>query len=461
MKRKNFYILIIIFLGISILMIFQNCKKQFSQDKKSVIIGKIVNPKKDYFIVSQDPFNLTSDTIYASLGNKFQGKISTPKEGLFFVYIFPEFQTFYLKPGDSLAFVLNTNEFDESLSFSGTSGLENNILINLFLINEKESIELHKSFAKLTPEELLKKTDSFYKIKNQFIASYKPEYDRTSKHFKQVVDFYKRLARCRILESYAEKHKRELPKNYFDYRKILKEQVSDPNIPDILYFIRDYIDNNIPWEPHQNFRQKQIVELINKNIKDQKVKDNILMLYCQNYLKSGLIADTNDHIFQLYLHSIKNVIYKKHCLNLLLKNQKLQAGNILPEVTVIDLDGKLFPLKKILKPNRKYLLSFSDLYFRKNYKTNYTKLKQIKELYPSLHILIINKNAGDYNEWKIQVPKDSSITFLQFQNEKSISKIFPYNLTKIYLLQHDSIIHSMINMYQPDFSEVLKNFIEK
>ena len=458
MKRKIFYLLNFIFFGISVLMIFQNCKKQFTQDKKSIIIGKIVNPKKDYFIVSQDPFNLTSDTINVTTENKFKGTVHTPTEGFYFVYIFPEFQTFYLKPGDSLAFVLNTNEFDESLSFSGTSGLENNILINLFLLNEKESLDLYNQFSHISPKELLKKTDSFGRIKNKFIQSYNPEFQQTTLKFKKTLDFYKQLAKCRILEAYAGKHKNDLPENYFAYRKILQEKAIDPNIPDLLYFIKNFVDNNISSNLNVEQKQKQTIQLINNKIADPLVKDNILMLYCKNYIKDFFVSNSDDEILNKYLSLMHNAKYKKYCGDLVTKNKALVQGKTIPDIWLLDIDGKQVNLKRMLK-NDKYLLSFSDFYYRKNYRSNYNKLKKIKTKFPDLHIMVINKNIGDFNEWKIQIPKDTLLNFYQFRDAKGINKIFPYSLSKIYLVKNDTIKHSMINMYESNFEELLKNFV--
>ncbi len=458
MKRK------ITYLGFTLLLIFVivffNCKHNKFAGEKSVLVGKIVNPKKDYFVVSQDPFNLESDTIFVSSGNKFKGSVQTPFEGLYFVYIFPEFQVFYLKPGDSIAFVLNTNEFDESLSFSGTSAMENNILVNLFLLNEKESLDLHQKFSQMTPEELLKKTDSFYRIKTEFIQSFNPELQQTSTRFKKILDFYKRLAKCRILESYAGKHKNDLPKDYFAYRKILQEKAIDPNILDLLYFIKNFVDNNVSDSLSVKERQKTLIELINKEVADQAVRDNMLMLYCKNYIKDFFIYNADDEIFKKYQSSIQNSKYNRYCRDLVNKNNALVQGKTIPDVILLDINGKPVGLKQILNKSH-YLLSFSDFYYRKNYRSNYDKLRKIKEKFPDLQIIVINKNTGDFNEWKIQVPKDTLLQFYQFKDNKGMKKIFPYNLSKVYLLKKDSIKQSMINMYHPDFNGILEDFMKR
>ena len=60
-----------------------------------------------------------------------------------------EFQVFYLNPGDSLMLRVNTLEFDESLSFTGMGSKGNNLLIDLFLLNEAEIEFIKENVLKL------------------------------------------------------------------------------------------------------------------------------------------------------------------------------------------------------------------------------------------------------------------------------------------------------------------------
>ena len=55
---------------------------------------------------------------------------------------------------------VNTVDFDESLTFSGTGAARNNLLIDMFLINEAEDQQMPPMYL-LTPNNFEAKIDSF------------------------------------------------------------------------------------------------------------------------------------------------------------------------------------------------------------------------------------------------------------------------------------------------------------
>ncbi len=451
--KKNVIISIFVLILIGLLY---NCTGT-GQKNEAVLVGKIINSKKDYIVISKDPFDSKSDTLKIEKGNKLKGKIKLEDEGLFFIYIFPEFQVLYIKPGDSLAFIINTNEFDESLSFSGTSGFENNLLMNIFLMNEKENYSVRKKINSLSPVNLKKLLDSSFSQKQKFIDGYKEELGKTSAKFKKILNLFNRISQYRIKEFYSQKSKNKLPDNFYDYRKILMSKLPETNIPDLIYFAKNFIDGQLKSSKNKN-KNYRLIELIDNNIKETGLKDILYMLYCKNYIQDKFITNKNDDIIQKYVNKISNKNYINVCLKSIDKNNTLKTGNIIPNINVTDLNGKTSGLNQLLK-NKKTILSFWDFYYRKNFKINLEKLLQLKSKYPDLNILILNVNSGSFQEWKLEVPKKNGLYFYQINSD--VKKILPENFSKVYLLDSTVIKQSMVNMYSPDFNSKLEEFLSR
>ena len=136
--------------------------------------GEIVNPKGDYVYFLKDDQPL--DSVPLDDNNKFLFKTKNIEAGLY-TFSHVEFQVLYLNPGDSLMLRVNTLEFDESLSFTGMGSKSNNLLIDLFLLNEAE-IGLMPSYYILTPTHFEEKLDSLknirLKIYNEFVQKTNP-----------------------------------------------------------------------------------------------------------------------------------------------------------------------------------------------------------------------------------------------------------------------------------------------
>ncbi len=458
MKRKLFYKSLILS---GVVLLFFACQRN-STPHKTKILGKIINPKKTEIVISKDPFNIVSDTLFVKSGNKFSGEINVMKEGLHYIFIFPEFQVIYLKPGDSLAFVLNTSEFDESLSFSGTSGFENNLLIDLFLTNEKENVEISRRMKKLNPEELTRKLDSFYAAKQQLINSYKTSYQKTTPHYKKIIDLYNRVSQYRIKENYLSIYKSNIPKEFKNHRTFLKQKTADANLPDLLYFAKTFIYNRMREEqiPHSKVFSKAI-EIIDKEIGDPHLRDNMYMIYCKNYIIGNSIQNPKDSVFLQYINRLQNPLYKESCYKYIKKNNILAKGKEFPALPVRNRYGNIVSLNKLLKKH-KNLISYWDMYFMSNFKSNLEKLQKIKEEYPELQIIVLNDNPDDFQEWQLQIPQNKDFIFLQVNlKEYEMENFLPYGLNQVFLLDSTQIQQSLINLYDRNFAGKINAFMKK
>src|SRR5690606_3615447 len=100
--------------------------------------------------------------------NRFSIRLNSPEEGLYHFDHHPELQYVFLEKGDSLVIRLNTEDFDESLIFTGKGEEINNFLIEMFLSAEEE-LPIIYGYSNLEPDRFDRKLDSLQKIKSNLL----------------------------------------------------------------------------------------------------------------------------------------------------------------------------------------------------------------------------------------------------------------------------------------------------
>ena len=149
------------FLCFSIIILAIGCQNNGVKNTATYakILGEIVNPKSNYVTILDS--NRNFDTIYLDEYNRFSKTIDSSLSKIFWVLHSSESQLFFLEPGDSLLFRINTIEFDETLTFSGTGSAKNNLLVNNFLVNETSNLLIRKS-RNSTSRQFMRVSDSIH-----------------------------------------------------------------------------------------------------------------------------------------------------------------------------------------------------------------------------------------------------------------------------------------------------------
>ena len=133
----------LLFKKILLLLLFTALLSCINKEENAVqttwISGQIVNPTLDYVVFSKG--NIILDTVKLDSNNFFLYKTDKIKSGLY-SFKHNETQVFYIEPGDSILMHINTMDFDESLAYSGKGGEQNNLLMDLYLMNEIENQNL-------------------------------------------------------------------------------------------------------------------------------------------------------------------------------------------------------------------------------------------------------------------------------------------------------------------------------
>ncbi len=447
-----------IILLISVQLMLTSC--HHSQRQQTVKIrGKIINPRTDEVVVSNNFWMLQSDTLRLVSENEIDGQVKVPKEGLYIIYIFPEFQTIYLKPGDSLAFHLNVGEFDESISFSGSIAFENNLNMAIFLANEQESNYFYNRKFQFDLEEFTKKLDSFENIKQALIDSYREDLSQTTQKYQQILSLLNKSMYYSLKDMYAQKHPNlKFSDDYFSYCSVLHQDLPDANVIYMYAFADSFMERKL--KEHQTDTKNpylKISEIIDHEIFDTEFKDNLLVKYCSRYIKDYHITKT-DSVVQNFYQKIHKSIYKDYCNRLINRFKLMKAGNMFPKSQYLTTQKTIISSDSLFKADTKTLVAFWDLRFRKNFVSNLKKLQAYHKKYPDLQIQIINTNTGHFDEFLLQLPVTDHIRFVQAVDNKQIQQIKPIHLSQIYLLKTDTIKASMLNMYKSTFEQTLQKF---
>ncbi|WP_127845384.1 hypothetical protein [Psychroflexus aestuariivivens] len=193
-----------------------------SCENLTYIGGQIVNPNTNFITIERE--DKVVDTIFLNDDYSFSYKFDQIEEAVFTFKHEPETQSIYLKPGDSAVFRLNTLEFDESLAFGGDSSVENNFLIDMFLLNESNN-DLILSYYKINPQSFTQKTDSIrerrmlaferLQLENDFSELFTEIAENSIDY--ELYDMRERYAF--LIRKYLPEKVKELPESYFNYRE--------------------------------------------------------------------------------------------------------------------------------------------------------------------------------------------------------------------------------------------------
>ncbi|NNC69574.1 MAG: hypothetical protein HKN90_02005, partial [Flavobacteriaceae bacterium] len=282
-----------------LLIFISACSSDKQLTETTYFGGKIINPKDSKVFFYSN--NKLIDSAKLSKKNKFIFKFDSIKEGMYTFMHGPELQFIFLEPTDSLLLRLNTWDFDESLVFSGRGADKNNLLINLFLENEKES-KLFYNYYSLSDSLFEKKVDSLLKEKKSLLISFKSENMEISPLFEKYANAIIELPLYTKKEVYPYRHEkaRKLKEHMHTHPKFYKFRKNiDLNDKDLhsLYVFRDYLKTylyHLSYEKqilseHKkpmsvNFLQAVADNVSNESLKNQLLDEGIWNVTLNDYL---------------------------------------------------------------------------------------------------------------------------------------------------------------------------------
>ncbi len=447
-----------------------------NQNNTTYFGGGIINPKDDYVILlKQDQI---IDSIPVDKNGHFSAKLNLDQPGLFTFKHAYDYQFVYIEPKDSLRLRLNTLDFDESLVFGGTSAIENNFLIESYLLNQKNS-ELILSYYKISPQDFQFKTDSIKTARENKLLQLKEKH-KLSKTFVDIAQksidfefFDMRERYAFIMNKYNQKKAENINKDFYSYRD--KIDLKDQNTPNLIGFHR-FLDNylkNLSIELCQHNHQNNDcfdlntfnnldnrISLVDSLVHNKKLRKKFL----ERFIQEEIIYAQNDEQLKHTLNLIDKFKFsdaeEKRLKSLVDFQNALIVGADLKRVKIKSKDFTTHELEDVMNKNLCVIYSWS-IQSPSHHKLRIKKINELKAKYPKIQFIGINIDHNFPDKWLDAVNKYNSNLDNEFMIVTEEHAPFYRNyLNKVFFLNKDCIIKkSEIIISNVDFDKHIEDFI--
>ncbi len=460
-------------IGILSLLLF-GCQQ--NDRNLTYLVGGIVNPKDDYVILLKQ--NEVIDSIKVDKDGHFEYKFDLKEPDLFTIRHGYDPQIVYLEPNDSLSLRVNTLEFDESLVFGGTSAVENNFLIENYLLNQKNS-ELILSYYKISPDDFQFKTDSIKSSREDKLAHLKEKHNLSEKFIEIAqksidFEFYDMRERYAFLmNKYNHKKAETFNKDYYTYRKQIDfDNENTSNLFGYQRFLDNYL-KNLSIELCQKEKPSQDCYNLNTYsnldyriyLVDSLVKNkNLRKRFFERFIQEEIIyAKTPKHLKHTseLIDKFNFSQPEKERLSSLVNFQSaLIVNSDLKHVQLKCQDLKKHNLEDIMTKDMGVIYSWS-VQSPSHHKLRIKKIEELKKAFPQIQFIGINIDYNLQDKWLDAIKNYNS----NLENEFMIipEKHAPFYrnyLNKVFFLNKDGIIKkSEIILSNVDFDKHVQDFI--
>lgn len=433
-------------------------------DAPSYFGGEIINPNSKFVYLCKDKEVI--DTITLDKNNRFFKKYDTLSPGMYTFRHDPEYQYIYFDKGDSLMIRLNTQEFDNSLTFCGRGDEKNNFLIELFLKNENErnnnfdifAYDLKKFESKINEEQKDKK--AFYERRKEDIE-WNEEFDLYAKAMLEMPYLAKKEMYPMVHEFRTnEKVCKALPKNYYCYRKEI--DFNNPKLTNFAPFV-GYLTsmlNNITCEDNDTFSLEnniQKLKVADSIFTNTSIKNSILHNIAFRYLLEDQNSKHNKAFLEQYFKLSSDKKSNESIRQIGNSIQALANSKYLPTIQLIDVNNQ--KVEKINTNNQKTVVYFWSSDARSHMEMAHKRVTELKAKYPNLNFIAINVDNVN-THWKETLLKNKYPTTNEFHavNFEEIKQ--KWVITKIHrtmLLHPDGTIqNAFVSLFDANFEKYLQ-----
>ncbi|HIP49507.1 MAG TPA: hypothetical protein EYG92_11160 [Lutibacter sp.] len=340
------------------------CKVQ-TNDSSVYIGGEIINPHSSFVLIMQN--ETIVDSIHLNADNTFGKRIHGLSSGLYSFKHGYEFQYIYLDPYDSIKFRLNTWDFDETIVFEGKGAAKNELLINLFLENEKEAKNFYSYFS-LEENEFLEKINLAYNRQKEQLNSLLNSESGLSKEFYHIANAAIDYPLYSLKELYPYYHKKSLPNDLFivsdDFYKYRKKiNLNDTLLLDFhpyRSFVTTYL-HNLAYHKNEGKINNQeyyqiVLNLISEKIKNESVKNSLLQREI-DYIFINKPEFINSKVLNIFYTNNTDSTTVSNFKQTILKKESLVVNSKFPDFEVVSVAGKNRRIQSITK-NKNVVLYF-------------------------------------------------------------------------------------------------------
>lgn len=461
------------YISLAFLLVF-SCKSSTHEDH-AFFGGEIINPSNNYITLG-NAFE-DKDTIYLDNNNRFLHKIDNLSPGLYSFTHGGEYQTILLEPNDSLLFRLNTNDFDESLVYTGLGSKKNNYLIKSFLDDEKENKEF-RTISHLEPEVFEK---HMVNLKAQKLAHFeeflskKPSSDLFKSIVKSSIDYnyytYHEMFPFGYYGNNKLIHFKDLPDGFYDYRN--ETDLNNENLSKLPVYNRFLFwhFNNVALKQyyrdgsHQAFDRMALdyniekLKLIDSTITSDIIKNYLLKHTTKDFVLNTDDADAINKMIKYYLKKSTSSKDKTYLKALVKTSNKLRPGNILPDSEVVDFNGNSLELSSIIDGSPTVIYCWSTN-FKMHSRNSHYRINELKNKFPKINFIAINFNDNNLHYWKKTL---KSLNFpikneFMFSNPSEATEKYVITFShKIFIVdKNKEIVNSNIGLFGSDMVKTLE-----
>ena len=410
-------------------LIISGCVSDKNITNNTYFGGKIINPKSNKVYFYEGDKLLDSAKINDK--NKFTFKFDSLKVGLYTFEHGREFQFIFLEPNDSLLMRLNTWDFDESLVFSGKGAEKNNLLLNIFLENEKEDKFVFKYYT-LNVTLFEHKLDSLLQLKKLLYKHYQEDVVESSPLFDEYINAAIYLPIYKKKEAYPYNHKKALKleeyphisPTFYKYRKDI--DLNNENLQNFRAY-NDYIRTYVMHLSYEkcvinegSHMMVNFIETTANHIKIDQVKNRLLREGMWRVLLDEDITESEKNRAQeIFFKNCTDTILTSNIKKLISASKFPEKGSQLPGIDLIGIEGNKLNIRELTKDQNtviyfwpKQLRQIENLAKRVNY---------LEKQNPNIQFIGINSNNIDYN-WKSYIKSNKFNASKQFQLDRQTTQ---------------------------------------
>jgi Thioredoxin-like len=442
-----------------LMSLFMSCADVIKgSDGPSYFGGEIINPNSRYVYLCKD--NDVIDTIPLDKNNRFLKKYDTLSTGMYTFKHDPEYQYIYFDQGDSLMIRLNTQEFDNSLTFCGRGDEKNNFLIELFLRNEQEKNATFDIYD-YDVKKFLSRIDSEYNGKKQFYERRKEEINWSDEYdlYAQSMLNLPYLAKKEVypmVHKFRTSHEvcSDLPKNYYDFRKNI--DFNNDKLTHFAPFV-GYLTsmlnnvtckNNDTYSVENNIKKLKVADSIFTN---KAIKNSVLYNIAFMYLLEDQNIKHNKVFLDKYYQLSSDKESKEKIKKIGTQIQVIAKSKTLPSVNLVDIKKNNYT--GINAKGQKTVVFFWTSEAKSHLELAHKRAAELKAKYPHLNFVAVNIDESDDN-WKASLLKlKTNVTELHATDFNQIKE--KWVITKIHramILNPDGTINNaFVSLFDANF----------
>ncbi len=413
MRRIRFSLICMVSVALS----FQACNEARDLFSASVM-GEIVNPQTDYITILKN--NVVVDSVPLDGNNQFFYYFDKSRPGFYtFRHNYNthyETQMFYVEPGDSLQFRLNTKDFDNSLMYSGAGAAKNNFLMALFNENRENGKKLLQ-YSALDASTFKAKADSISENQQARLQNLSDE-GKVSNEFYDIAQTLIDFGRYDLFERYLfiitrfrPPVKESLPSDFLAYRKTvnLNHEVLQTYYT-YQYFLDDYL-RNITIE--DCFSENKPGNCFDLNSKDNlrrrlTISDSLFTLkslrslFLTRYGARLIVQSRAEDEVNSIVYFLKNVEnYNSTELQdivLLSEVQKRQFIGNVSHLLLAPYRGDNVEIETVLtKPT---VFFYWSLFYSSHHQRQHQIIAQLQERLPYINFVGVNIDSDHIEQWE-------------------------------------------------------------